>query len=109
MLPFLPRPFVITAIIGCLCIAGVGQKVEPQRAVLQRMNPQYPELARRSQISGNVKLEMVVLPNGRVKTVSVVGGNPVLAEAAAAAVTRWKFMPTNNVTTERVEIRFHPD
>jgi len=87
----------------------MAQKVEPQRAVLQRTIPQYPELARRLRLSGKVKLDMVVSPDGRVKMVSIVGGNPVLAESAADAVAKWKFMPTNNVTTERVEISFHPD
>jgi TonB family protein len=38
-----------------------------------------------------VRLEVVITPQGTVRNVKVVGGNPVLADAAERAVKNWKF------------------
>jgi TonB family protein len=68
--------------------------------------PDYPELARRMQIHGVVKLEAIVRPNGSVKSTRVLGGNPVLVDAAVAAVGKWKFEPAQTETTELVQVAF---
>ena len=44
-------------------------------------------------ISGTVKIEVVVSPNGTVKDARVVGGHPVLANAALEAAKKWRFEP----------------
>jgi outer membrane biosynthesis protein TonB len=43
------------------------------------------------QISGTVKVEAVVGPNGRVKSTKVIGGSPVLTKAALDAIGVWKW------------------
>ena len=45
-----------------------------------KCSPQYPELAKKMNLSGTVKIEVVVAPNGTVKEARVVGGHPVLAK-----------------------------
>ena len=40
---------------------------------------------------GAVQLRAVVRADGTVKQVKVTGGHPVLAEAAAAAIMRWRY------------------
>lgn len=77
-----------------------------ERKVTLRVAPDYPELARRMYIHGVVKLEAVVRPNGSVKSTRVLGGNPVLVDAAAAAVSKWKFEPAQTETTELVQVSF---
>jgi TonB family protein len=66
----------------------------------------YPETARRYNIRGLVKLEVVVREDGSVKSAKVLGGNPVLIDAATDAVRKWKFEPASHETVERVQMRF---
>ena len=77
-----------------------------ERKVSTRVAPAYPELARKMHIHGVVKIEAIVRPNGSVKSTRVLGGNPVLVEAAQEAVGKWKFEPAQNETTEIVQLVF---
>jgi hypothetical protein len=38
----------------------------------------------------------------------VLGGNPILAESAAAAVKQWKFVPGPMQTTDDISLNFNP-
>jgi TonB family protein len=75
---------------------------------MTRVAPDYPELAKRMRLQGIVKVEAVVRPNGTVKSTRVVGGNPVLVDAATSAVSKWKFEPGSGETTELVQLTFIP-
>jgi TonB family protein len=77
-----------------------------ERKVSSRVAPVYPELAKKMHIHGIVKVEAVVRSNGSVKSSRVLGGNPVLVEAAQDAVSKWKFEPTQSETTEIVQVGF---
>jgi len=79
---------------------------EGTRKILSRRPPQYPEIARRMKISGNVKLEAIVAPNGSVKSVEVKGGHPLLAQTAQDAIREWKWEPTSHETHEIIEVKF---
>lgn len=70
--------------------------------------PLYPELARRAQLKGSVRLEAVVRRDGTVKQVRVLGGSPVLADALASAVKDWQYEPSGQETVEQVEYTFVP-
>lgn len=80
--------------------------VSSDRKVSTRVAPVYPELAKKMHIHGAVKVEAIVRPNGTVKSTRVLGGNPVLVEAAQDAVTKWKFEPAQGETTEIVQLAF---
>jgi TonB family protein len=77
-----------------------------ERAILSRVEPEYPAVAKRLKITGAVDLEAVVEPNGKVKLVRTVMGNTVLSEAAKEAVRHWKFAPAANESVEEIEINF---
>lgn len=77
-----------------------------ERKVAARVAPVYPELAKKMHIRGIVKVEATVRPNGTVKTTRVLGGNPVLVDAALDAVNKWKFEAAQNETTEIVQLAF---
>ena len=62
-------------------------------AVVTRVEPEYPLMARQLRIQGDVSLEAVVAENGTVEKVNIVSGNPVLTRPAAEALRRWKFKP----------------
>jgi TonB family protein len=76
------------------------------RKVAARVAPVYPELAKKMHIHGMVRVEAIVRPNGTVKSTRVLGGNPVLVDAAQDAVGKWKFEPSQSETTEVVQLSF---
>jgi len=78
------------------------------RKVLTRIDPPYPNLARNMNIRGNVRVEVLVAPNGTVKSLELKGGHPLLADAAQNAVRQWKWEPAAHETHESVEFRFNP-
>ena len=77
-----------------------------ERKVSSRVTPNYPDLAKKMHLHGIVKVEAIVRPNGVVKSTRVLGGNPVLVDAALDAVGKWKFEPAQNETTEIVQLSF---
>ena len=102
-----PR-FVLILLVLLTVAAAPAQDSTPQQArkVLLRVNPLYPDLAKRLHLSGVVKVRATIAPNGSVKLVEPVGGNPVLLKAAQDAVSNWKFAPAPDETREVVELRF---
>ncbi len=84
--------------------SGLAQE-EQGRKIKTRVEPIYPELAKRMNLSGTVKLQVVVAANGTAKTIKPVGGNPVLIEAATEALKKWKW-ETGDETTEVIAIHF---
>ena len=88
--------------------AGAQQPDEISRKVKTKVAPTYPDLARRMSISGAVKVQVVVAANGSVKNAKVMGGHPLLVNAALDAVKKWRFEPASDETTGVVEFKFDP-
>ncbi len=78
------------------------------RRAKTKVQPSYPELARKMNITGTVKIEVVVAPNGSVKDARVVGGHPVLASAALDAAKKWRFEPAGSESTGVIDFKFEP-
>ncbi|HUA15234.1 MAG TPA: energy transducer TonB [Verrucomicrobiae bacterium] len=87
---------------------GQSNNEEFLRRAKSRVEPVYPELARRMSLSGTVKIEVVVAPNGTVKTARIVGGHPVLASAALDAARKWRFEPAPAESTGVIDFKFDP-
>lgn len=66
---------------------------EASQAVISKVKPVYPEMARKMRLSGQVELEAVVNEQGEVETVEIKSGNPILRMAARDALKQWKFKP----------------
>ncbi|HZQ19935.1 MAG TPA: TonB family protein [Terriglobales bacterium] len=81
---------------------------ETVRSIKSRVLPEYPDIAAKMKILGTVQVRAVVRADGTVKKVHVVGGHPVLAEAAVRAVMQWRFEPGPRETTESLKINFGP-
>lgn len=92
-----------TALAGA---QGTTATTTSERKVAARVAPVYPDLAKKMHIHGVVKVEVIVRPNGSVKSTRVLGGNPVLVDAAQDAVGKWKFESAQNETTEVVQVSF---
>jgi protein TonB len=73
--------------------AAAPASVEPR--VLQRVNPDYPAVARSRRIEGYVELEFMVGLDGRAQDIRVVAADPpgVFDTAATRALMRWRFEP----------------
>lgn len=95
---------------GCVAITSNawGQE-EIKRKLKNKVTPNYPELARRMNISGVVRVQVTVDKNGTVKSTKLVGGHPVLASASLDAVQKWKYEPAPEETTGIVEFHFNPN
>jgi len=79
---------------------------EGKRKVKTRVAAVYPELARRMNVTGKVRIEVVIAPDGHVKSTHVIGGHPLLVNPAVDAVKEWKFVAASEQTTQIVEIEF---
>jgi TonB family protein len=84
-----------------------AQKSTP-RKLIYKESPGYPLTLREAHIGGIVRLEIVISPRGTVDQVSPLGGNPVLVEAASAAVKKWKYAPADAESKTQVEFTFDP-
>jgi TonB family protein len=62
--------------------------------LIQRVEPTYPESARLLHMSGVVQLRAIIGTDGRVRELTALSGNPILANAAQAAVRQWRYLPT---------------
>jgi len=88
--------------------AQTSQNDEIIRRAKSKVQPIYPELARKMNISGTVKIEVVVAPNGTVKEARIVGGHPVLASAALDAAKKWRFDPAPAESSGVIDFKFEP-
>ena len=98
----------LLASIFLLPPAAFSQESATKRKISRRVVPDYPALAREMNITGKVKIEVTVAPDGHVKTTHPVGGSPLLVDAATKAVKNWKFESAPKETTEIVEFDFNP-
>jgi TonB family protein len=71
----------------------IGGNVQESK-LIRRVEPVYPELAKKARVQGKVTLKISVDEEGNVADVSVIEGHPLLDEAAINAVRQWKYSPT---------------
>ena len=68
-----------------------GQVSAP--ALVKRVEPVYPAIAQLAAIDGIVILDAIVDEHGRVQSLKVLRGHPLLVKAASEAVQRWEYEP----------------
>jgi TonB family protein len=84
-----------------------GQEEITRKAKI-KVAPVYPELAKRMNIKGIVRLQVTVAANGSIKDAKLVGGHPVLANAALDAVRKWRYEAAAAESSGIVVFRFDP-
>ena len=99
-----------------LCLASIAPSAaqvaradRSTRKVVRTSEPDYPKIVRNAHIGGSVRLNVLVLANGDVVKVEVLGGNPIFVASATKAVLKWKYAPAASETKEEVQINFTPD
>jgi TonB family protein len=88
--------------------AQTADTPETKRKAKYMEKPVYPELARKLNLTGIVKVEVTIGADGKVKRTHVVGGHPVLASEAERAAMQSEFEPGPKETTEVIEFKFTP-
>ena len=73
------------------------------KSLVNKVQPEYPDEARKKHVSGNVRLHVVIARDGTVKSLEVVSGEPLLVQAAINAVRQWRYRPTT-LNGEAVEV-----
>ena len=105
--------FLYTLLIAIVSFAPCSPRAfaedHPERKIRIKVEPVYPDIARKMKLNGTVRVQVVISPNGNVKETKVIGGHPILVTAAVDAVKKWKFDPANAETTGILEIKFDPD
>lgn len=72
-------------------------------ALIYKVQPQYPAIARTMHLSGTVYLRAIIATDGSVRQLAVISGNPILANPALQAVRQWRYQPTR-LNGEPVEV-----
>jgi TonB family protein len=98
---------LLVALLGWVALAPAAFAQEEGRKIKNKVTPSYPELAKRMNINGTVKIQVTISPNGMVKAAKLVGGHPLLTDAAMDAVKKWKFEPAGEETTQVVAFNFN--
>ena len=98
---------VFVAGFGAAALAHGQDSNEGGRRLIQKVDPRYPEVARRMNLGGTVKVVALVASDGKVKKVEPVGGSPLLVQAAQGAILQWRYA-AGNESRETVELHFTP-
>jgi TonB family protein len=94
----------VTAGVKTLEVTSSGYRGE--RALLTHVDPKYPEALVPLHLSGTVRLVVTISPKGSVEDVQVLGGNPLLAESAIAAVKQWVYAAGGSRVKTAVSLSF---
>ena len=103
-----PQRLLSCLLFGVLWTFPAQAQDSGERKVVKKVEPEYPAILKRRAIGGTVRLKVSVRPDGTVKDVEVLGGNPALADAAEKAVKQWKFAPGND-STLTIAVNFDPN
>jgi len=79
-----------------------------ERKVITRVEPEYPETLKRLYIGGVVRVEVLVAPNGVVKSTKLLGGSPILGQSTMKALKQWRYAPAATAEVLTVKLEFDP-
>jgi TonB family protein len=98
---------LMSGLIGVFGIAR-SHAQESDRRVVTRVEPDYPDALKKLYIGGVVRVEVQVAPNGSVRNIKLLGGNPILGQSTMKAVKLWKYAPAGTEETLTVKLEFDP-
>lgn len=89
-----------------LFLTAVQLPAQETRKVILHPAPPYPETARRFNVTGIVKVQVVIAPDGQIKSTKIIGGHPLLVNAVEETLKNWKYAPASTETTALLEFSF---
>jgi TonB family protein len=86
----------------------------PEWKLLHRVEPVYPAAALEGHIQGTVRFTVVIGKDGRIESLHLVSGHPLLVSAARDAVQQWVYRPTERAgrpvrVVTSIDVRFWLD
>jgi TonB family protein len=105
----MPKPLSLATLALSICAVQVcaqSSQIEDKRPVKRLVQPIVPEFATKLNLTGAVKIEVTIAPDGTVKSTRIIGGHPVLASAAENAAQKSTFQPGPKETVEVIEFKF---
>jgi len=103
----LPSILLVPIMIGMPGVSADAQTAK-ERKVVTRIPPEYPEPLKQAFIGGVVHIRATVAPNGTVESAQLLGGNPILGQAALKAVKQWKYSRTDSREELEIWVQFNP-
>jgi TonB family protein len=94
--------------VVCMPLFSQSEDSAAERKVVNRVEPKYPPTLERLYIGGVVRLQVDIAANGTVEGAQLLGGNPILGQAAIAAVKQWKYAPGTHKTRQTEKLEFDP-
>ena len=99
---------LVPIMIGTSGVSPADAQTAKERKLITRIAPEYPETLKRDYIGGFVHIRAAVAPNGTVESTQLLGGNPILGEAAMKAVKQWKYSQADTREELEVWVEFNP-
>jgi len=99
----LDKYWVVAALLFFVALTAAAQQ---GRRPVSNPQPEYPDIAKKMNLSGLVRIEVVIGPEGEIKNAKVIGGHPVLADSSLRALKKWKYAPSTSETKELLEFKF---
>lgn len=97
---------VAASLFALSLVSAQSVNDDGKRKAKSKTAPVYPELARRMNISGKVKIELTIAADGHVRSTRAIGGHPVLVQSCVDAIKDWKYEPAAEETIQIVEFDF---
>lgn len=97
--------FVVAVV---LILSAVSLPAQDNRKVLSNPEPPYPEVARRLRLSGVVKVQVTIAPDGKIKETKILGGHPIFVNSVEQTLKEWKYAASSTETTTQLEFTFRP-
>jgi len=98
--------WMVLALAFAIAVTAAVSSAQQGRKHVSNPQPEFPEVAKRMNLSGVVKVEIVIGADGEIKDTKIVGGHPVLVDAVQKALKKWKYAPGGSETREMLEFRF---
>jgi len=99
---------LVPIMIGTSGVSPADAQTAKERKLITRIAPEYPETLKQLHIGGVVRIQAVVAPNGTVESTRLLGGNPILGQAAMKAVKHWKYANADSREELEVKVEFYP-
>lgn len=101
------KKFAPVMLAAVLAVSMSSVAFADGRVAKTKASPTYPELAKKMNISGTVKVEVTVNPSGHVTSAKAIGGHPLLIDASVNAAKQFKYEAGSEETKEIVEFKFN--
>jgi TonB family protein len=96
-----------TFLAMALTLSSVNLRAQEGRKLISNPAPIYPEIAKNYHVTGVVKVQVVIAPDGHIKSAEFVGGHPLLVDAVKETLKHWKYAPASGESTSVLEFNFH--